>query len=56
MAATSRAALDPNLYLQGQTRWHAIEYAFWAATLLLLLVEGRMRRARAVDEVRSRVA
>jgi branched-chain amino acid transport system permease protein len=34
MAATTSAAFDPNLYLQGQTRWHPIEVAFWAATLL----------------------
>ena len=34
MAATSSAAFDPKLHLQAQTRWHPIEVAFWAATLL----------------------
>ena len=34
MAATSSAAFDPSRYLQAQTRWHPIEIAFWAATLL----------------------
>jgi branched-chain amino acid transport system permease protein len=34
MTVTSSAAFDPNLYLQARTRWHPIEYAFWACTLL----------------------
>ena len=34
MAVTSSAVSDPSRYLQAQTRWHRIEFAFWAATLL----------------------
>jgi branched-chain amino acid transport system permease protein len=34
MPALSSAAMDPRLYLQAQTRWHPLEIAFWAATLL----------------------
>jgi branched-chain amino acid transport system permease protein len=34
MAISSGAVADPHAYLQGQTRWHPIEVAFWAATLL----------------------
>jgi branched-chain amino acid transport system permease protein len=34
MAVTSSAVSDPSRYLQGQTRWYPIEFAFWAATLL----------------------
>ena len=38
MAVTSSAAFDPNIYLQARTRWHPIEYAFWASTLLPFLL------------------
>src|SRR5712692_2192163 len=38
MTVTSGAAFDPNLYLQARTRWHPMEYAFWAATLLPFLL------------------
>src|SRR5438874_2191868 len=38
MTVTSSTAFDPNVYLQARTRWHPIEYAFWAATLLPFLV------------------
>src|SRR5262247_3471119 len=38
MAVTSHAAYDPSHYLLAQTRWHPIEYAFWAATLLPFLL------------------
>ncbi len=38
MAVTSSAAFDPNVYLQARTRWHPIEYAFWASTLLPFLL------------------
>src|SRR6188474_2326703 len=34
MAVTSSAVSDPSRYLQAQTRWHRIEFVFWAATLL----------------------
>jgi branched-chain amino acid transport system permease protein len=34
MAVTSSAVSGPSRYLQGQTRWQPIEFAFWAATLL----------------------
>ncbi len=34
MAATSSAISAPSRYLQAQTRWHRIEFVFWAATLL----------------------
>jgi branched-chain amino acid transport system permease protein len=34
MTITSGAAADPHGFLQAQTRWQPIEYAFWAATLL----------------------
>src|SRR5213083_2838486 len=34
MAITSSAVSGPSRYLQGQTRWQPIEFAFWAATLL----------------------
>ena len=45
MTVTSGAAFDPNFYLRARTRWHPIEYAFWASTLLpfllfLVLVRG----------------
>src|SRR5437588_12673076 len=38
MAGTPSAAFDPNIYLQARTRWHPIEYAFWASTLLPFLL------------------
>src|SRR5262245_65090412 len=38
MAVTSHAAYDPSHYLLAQTRWHPIEIAFWAATLLPFLL------------------
>src|SRR5712692_6383448 len=38
MTVTSGAAFDPNLYLQARTRWHPIEYVFWASTLLPFLL------------------
>src|SRR6266568_1459856 len=38
MTVTSGAAFDPNLYLRARTRWHPIEYAFWASTLLPFLL------------------
>src|SRR6059036_3432501 len=38
MTVTSSAAFDPNVYLRARTRWHPIEYAFWAATLLPFLL------------------
>jgi len=38
MAAASGAATTPGLYLQAQTRWHPIEFAFWAATLAPFLL------------------
>jgi len=38
MAVTASAALDARLALQAQTRWHPIEFAFWAATLLPFLL------------------
>jgi branched-chain amino acid transport system permease protein len=34
MAVTSSAVSGPSRYLQAQTRWHRIEFVFWAATLL----------------------
>src|SRR5207302_10580960 len=34
MAVTSSAVSGPSRYLQAQTRWQPIEFAFWAATLL----------------------
>src|ERR1700741_4666540 len=38
MSVTSSAAFDTNLYLRARARWHPIEYAFWAATLLPFLL------------------
>jgi branched-chain amino acid transport system permease protein len=38
MVALSRPASDPMARLQAQSRWHPIEYAFWAATLLPFLL------------------
>src|SRR5690349_19116219 len=38
MVVPSSVAFDPNLYLRARTRWHPIEYAFWAATLLPFLL------------------
>jgi branched-chain amino acid transport system permease protein len=34
MTVTSDATAGPHLYLRSQTRWHPIEFAFWAATLV----------------------
>jgi branched-chain amino acid transport system permease protein len=34
MAQASAAAIGPHQYLQSQTRWSAVEIAFWLATLL----------------------
>src|SRR5512144_1139394 len=31
---TSTAAMTPQGYLQAQSRWHPLEFAFWLATLL----------------------
>src|SRR2546423_3433747 len=38
MPVTASVAFGPNVYLQARTRWHAIEYAFWASTLLPFLL------------------
>src|SRR5258705_12779891 len=38
MAVTSNAVSAPSRYLQSQTRWHRIEFVFWAATLLPFLL------------------
>ena len=38
MAVTASAASGANLALAAQTRWHPIEFAFWAATLLPFLL------------------
>src|SRR5437016_7790773 len=38
MAAMAGAVAGPHLYLQGQTRWRPIEFAFWAATLIPYLL------------------
>jgi branched-chain amino acid transport system permease protein len=38
MAVPSSAAFDPNVHLQAQARWHPLEVAFWAATLLPFLL------------------
>src|SRR2546423_15275327 len=34
MPVTASVAFGPNLYLRARTRWHPIEFAFWASTLL----------------------
>jgi branched-chain amino acid transport system permease protein len=34
MTATSPAVSEPQLYLEGQTRWRPVEIVFWLATLL----------------------
>jgi branched-chain amino acid transport system permease protein len=38
MTALSGPAFDPTAPLQAQTRWHPLEFAFWAATLLPFLL------------------
>jgi branched-chain amino acid transport system permease protein len=38
MAVTASAASEATLALQAQARWHPIEFAFWAATLLPFLL------------------
>ena len=38
MAVTVGAASNASLALEAQTRWHPIEFAFWAATLLPFLL------------------
>jgi branched-chain amino acid transport system permease protein len=38
MAVSANAASEANLALEAQTRWHPIEFAFWAATLLPFLL------------------
>src|SRR3990172_7243830 len=38
MTATTGVVTEPHLYLQSQTRWHPIEFAFWAATLIPFLL------------------
>ena len=37
MAVTSSAVSDPSRYLQGQTRWHRIEFAFWGGLTIGLV-------------------
>ena len=37
MAVTANVASDAKLALEAQTRWHPLEFAFWAATLLPFL-------------------
>jgi branched-chain amino acid transport system permease protein len=34
MAVTTAATADPHLHLRAQNRWHPLEIAFWAATVL----------------------
>jgi branched-chain amino acid transport system permease protein len=34
MAVVASSISEPNLYIRAQTRWHPLEFAFWAATLL----------------------
>src|SRR5262245_19968942 len=49
MAVTSHAAYDPSHYLLAQTRWHPLEFAFWAATLLpFLLFPHHLQLARQI--------
>ena len=38
MAVNATAARDPALALEAQTRWHPVEFVFWAATLLPFLL------------------
>lgn len=38
MAATASAASEASLALEVQTRWHPVEFVFWAATLLPFLL------------------
>lgn len=38
MAAPSNPAFDPATHLRSHTRWHPVEFAFWAATLLPFLL------------------
>lgn len=34
MSISTGAVTDPHLYLQAQSRWHPLEFAFWAASIL----------------------
>jgi branched-chain amino acid transport system permease protein len=38
MASTAATALEPQAYLQVQSRWHVLEIAFWLAALLPFLL------------------
>jgi branched-chain amino acid transport system permease protein len=38
MAVTAAAASNASLALEAQTRWHPVEFAFWAATLVPFLL------------------